>query len=793
MKFIFTLAIVFLTACSTPQRYATSDVEAARALATERPIFLPGRSKPLPRTSLPNDSGSNYAPVAPVSPGAGFAPPNASLKPAQLFYDQLTDSSFNDVATLSEGFIKGAVVKFLIDRRSPQYPKVYFINGNYLDSSGQRPQYSQFHYYFAQKQLGIKYSPEQFNQMTYFTNDPNQKKFIAGTIQKYQSMADSEMQPFYGIQFYPQDFISQQMVLTAVEVVRKHIQFTEGVVKVVSSGIQQNFSEIGAGLENLNVTPTTIEKIYAGIPYIPMQQGETYGTLRFQPSSSTLLKPNDIPVFSELPLDLSVVAGVITTVIQDAGSHINLKSKERGTPNVVVRDLSRIAELKNLDGQPVQLIVSDQNFTINKVSKTVVDDFWAKKLKTKKWTLIKNGNAQNAVGFDDIATQLKPSELVLLSSSYGGKASKLAFLASPEIAGIDSEIQKSLGYRLTPVGFGIPVSWYLKFVNSNEQLKSNIDILVRSFSDKKDKTKKVLTELEKNNLILKIQNQFLQTPFPSELIPALQQQILSMQQLNKKYFPNSEIKKVKVRSSANAEDIQDFDGAGLHSSYSAKLSNLGTSEETCRYAVDASGVVTKDDIEPDTMICAIKGVYASLWNSRAVDERAFAKIDQSTAAMGIAVNNSYDFRKKENITEIANGVVVTRVINAKGVYGYRASFNTKDNLVTNPTPGTQSEIVLATFISTEEVPQFSFLQFAKIEKEGEILEKPLLSETIYKNIIRIAQNVESNYCKEIKGYYAGQCSYVAIDPDKPRSLDMEFKIYSNGEVLLKQVREFSGQ
>ena len=43
----------------------------------------------------------------------------------------------------------------------------------------------------------------------------------------------------------------------------------------------------------------------------------------------------------ELPLDLSVVAGTITRVFQDVTSHVNLKSKERGTPNMVLRSASR--------------------------------------------------------------------------------------------------------------------------------------------------------------------------------------------------------------------------------------------------------------------------------------------------------------------------------------------------------------------------------------------------------------------------------------------------------------------
>jgi hypothetical protein len=120
--------------------------------------------------------------------------------------------------------------------------------------------------------------------------------------------------------------------------------------------------------------------------------------------------------------------------------------------------------------------------------------------------------------------------------------------------------------------------------------------------------------------------------------------------------------------------------------------------------------------------------------------------------------------------------------------------NTDENLVTNPTPGTQAEIVYASFIGVNEVPRFSFMQFAKTDANTETRSTALLPMDVYAKMIQIARSVETSYCRNIYSYYPGQdCSYVTYDLDKPSSLDMEFKIYSNGEVLLKQAREFSGR
>ncbi|MBC7457493.1 MAG: hypothetical protein H7235_04395, partial [Bdellovibrionaceae bacterium] len=249
------------------------------------------------------------------------------------------EADFNAATTLSEGFVKGAVVKFLIDNRTSP-AKVYFINGNYLDEKGQRPEYVQYHYYFAQKQLSVTMSSTEFNDQTYFTNNLKQKHFIAGTLQKYNVLQDGQINIFYGIQFYSQDYISDESILFTARTVNSSLHFDKATIKVVSSGLQQKVDSVKNQLYDLNMGTTSIDKIFAGIPFIPMQSGVAYGYLRLNPKVDALaeLLPTDIPVFDELPLDLSVVSGVITTIVQDAGSHVNLKSKERHTPNMVLRD-----------------------------------------------------------------------------------------------------------------------------------------------------------------------------------------------------------------------------------------------------------------------------------------------------------------------------------------------------------------------------------------------------------------------------------------------------------------------
>jgi hypothetical protein len=51
------------------------------------------------------------------------------------------------------------------------------------------------------------------------------------------------------------------------------------------------------------------------------------------------LTPLSIPVFAELPMDLSVVAGAITLKQQNLLSHVQLKSRARHTPNLDISAL----------------------------------------------------------------------------------------------------------------------------------------------------------------------------------------------------------------------------------------------------------------------------------------------------------------------------------------------------------------------------------------------------------------------------------------------------------------------
>jgi hypothetical protein len=80
---------------------------------------------------------------------------------------------------------------------------VRFVNGNFTEG-GVVPESARFHYMFALAVLNIGEPLEEFNAVTYFTND---KRYVAGVVHSY--FLDGSTEPLYGLQFYPQELINE--------------------------------------------------------------------------------------------------------------------------------------------------------------------------------------------------------------------------------------------------------------------------------------------------------------------------------------------------------------------------------------------------------------------------------------------------------------------------------------------------------------------------------------------------------------------------------------------------------
>ncbi|MEO7093927.1 MAG: PEP/pyruvate-binding domain-containing protein, partial [Polyangiales bacterium] len=596
--------------------------------------------------------------------------------------------------------------------------------------------------------------------------------FFAGNIQTYY-LGDGST-PTYGIQFYPDDVISEATLLVALQTIKAAFTIPGAKLAFVATGSQQTFARIGPQAAALGIDLLTIDQVLGDIKYVGMNLGEAWGYLRIFPADVNLLRPTDIPVFDDLPLDLSVVAGTITKAYQDINSHVNLKAKERNTPNMVLRDAALDhPTLAPFADKPIHLTVTNEGYTIEATTDAIVQQKLQEKL-AGPWIPLPVVDDLRLISFDEECPAAAAS-CFSFSSAFGGKTTGLGFLAgalgrttSP------TSVSTSFGYDLTPRGFGIPVKFYRDFVNAPENalLKSKIAELITA-----EKTF-ALSPADRNAKVLELQTLFLKGKVPGSLVADVTARLAAV-------MPG--VDKFKFRSSATSEDVPNFNGAGLYDSFAVENGKVDNADLSCILETETDGVVTKLKVKPKTPQCGIKAVFGSLWNPRAIVERTFGRLDHESAGMGIAINPSYG-------DELANLVLVTRVVGSDGVYGYTLSVQKGENLVTNPLPGTITEFDVASFSDAGRPPRISTTRFAKPTVADPVMTTTILTNDRMLEIVDIAKKVEIAYCKAKSTYYpGGSCNSVWLDTNKPLSLDMEIKILPDGKIQFKQVREFHGR
>jgi len=683
--------------------------------------------------------------------------------------DEFTELS----VTAGDLVANGRVAKFLVDLRDPARGEVYFVNGNFIEN-GEIPESARYHYSFARAALDIPERLEEFNRVTYFSPA---KRYAAGVIHTY--FLDGASDPVYAMQFYPQDVVNERGVLDVITLVRQHISVPGARLAFVPTGTQQTVTTIGDELTAAGIQLLTIDRVLGSVRYIPLNAGEAWGYLRIFPFGDADLTPADIPVFAELPLDLSVVAGVITKAVQDSNSHVNLKSKERGTPNMVLRDAGpdneRLAPWRD---KPVHFVVRADDFQLEASTDAEVAARLAER-NNKPWIPLVWEPETILRSYDEIGAG-STSDALAFARKYGSKAANIGFLAHRRVLGRVEDTGSAsarFGYDLVPDGFGIPLSFYRDLLEHPDNASLNVELDAFVEAEKAG----TLSAAERARRVYDVQTCFLNATIPPDDLAAVKAKLSEV-------LPD--VKKIKIRSSANAEDVPNFDGAGLHDSFAATVSKRDDPDGSCVFEVDDEpGGDVKRKVSPKSVACAIKGVYASLWNQRAVEERTFARIDHATVAMGLSVVAAYD--TESEVT--ANAVIVTRVLNTQGVYGYTLSVQDGNNLVTNPDPGTQTEVTVAALGVGDEPTSLTITRFARPVAGGPVRTEPVLPREDMLRLVDIAATVERAYCAAKPGYYKGDCRFVVVDNEKPTSVDMELKILANGQFLCKQVREFGGK
>lgn len=199
---------------------------------------------------------------------------------------------------------------------------------------------------------------------------------------------------------------------------------------------------------------------------------------------------------------------------------------------------------------------------------------------------------------------------------------------------------------------------------------------------------------------------------------------------------------LRCRSSTNNEDLPGFSGAGLYDSFTHHPDE---------------GHLSK----------SIKQVFAGLWTFRAYEEREFFRVDHFATAMGVLVHPNFS-------DERANGVAVSEdiVYQTAGNMGrmYYVNAQVGEDLVTNPSEQSVPEELLI----SPRFPRDDMIMRSsnRVESGVRVLEPAHVAQ------LRV----------RLKTIHRAFRSLYGKAPDAPFAMEVEFKVTTDDELVIKQAR-----
>ena len=463
----------------------------------------------------------------------------------------------------------------------------------------------QIHWDFATAHLSGGGKPivlglAQFNSTEYYS--PN-RRFILGAITRYEGPG------VWTYEIAPYDNASADMIETAFTKIKDNTYFGGNLYFHPTS----NAMEKEAGKLSVNVPIITTDELLGDITYQPLNLGTSMGQIAFYDSDD--LKDR-IPYFREIvvldavPNEISIVMGIITNEFQTPLSHINVLSQNRGTPNMAFIGSYMDSTLRSLDGKWVELTVNPMDYSIKEVTQAEADGWWELNQSDPIDIGMMNINVtdiRDEWNILDIADTDLAGALSIAIPVFGGKAAHYGGL---------SLIGDAVPH---PIAFAIPVYYYHQFMTDNglwtavEEMLANLN-----FQNNVEVRRDMLNRLR---------DQIEDAPIDPEFIAEVETKILDG--FASGLYPHT---RFRFRSSTNAEDVAGFNGAGLYTSKSGDPND------------------PSDPVEE-----AIKRVWASLWSTRAYEERAFYSINHRNIGMALLCHRSFP-------DENANGVAITNNI-----------------------------------------------------------------------------------------------------------------------------------
>lgn len=557
--------------------------------------------------------------------------------------------------------------------------KLYFINGSLY----------RYHYDFVAAYLKSRQSLYDFNVRNYAADNPD-REYLLGNLNRVKATGT------YFLELSPSDQMPLSQIDDLYDAVHKNCALGDTLFFYANN--PRLLAEATAG--ELTMPVITSERLFGTVDYQQISPGHVNGILKkytLADLETTTPGPNEIIVLNGTPLTLPNVKGIIVTELQTPLSHLVLLGRNRNIPIAAYTKAWTDSTINTLLGENVSFESLEDVMHVKETDEAIEE------VHKQELVLKRDLKVTGLVALDKIPEN---------GLQYiGAKAYNFSCLA-----GIAREKKT---FKTPEHAFAIPFSYYQNHLNAC------------GAAERVQKLQGIKSPEARKNELKKIRKMITEHPLDRTLLLMVETRLRAQNGFTAFRF----------RSSTNAEDLGEFNGAGLYDSKSAVLG------------------------DPDkTVEKAIKKVWASVWSEGAYNEREIFGIRQATVAMGVLVHRSFP-------EEEANGVVITENI-------YREN----DGITVNVQKGESSVVLPEKGVGTE---IFTAYRYEQPPWNGQITVdytshsplngyRPLLSEkeieTLYQACMDIHHGMAKHWPRE------APC-------------DIEFKLVGKKrELYVKQVR-----
>lgn len=387
---------------------------------------------------------------------------------------------------------------------------------------------------------------------------------------------------------------------------------TEEIIREAYQTISQTFfapihfkpnsahqEEASAGLQD--VPRLQASDLNLSQDYLPINQAKAVGVLRIidRLTDETIIDRNEIVIFGESPISLTPLSGVITTQFSTPLAHVNLLSKGWGIPNAYIKNAAEL--FKPLEGKFVCFETGEASYTLRRAdaNETAVA---GRRLAARSDLLTPEAD----LDFKELV-ELK-NQRKRDAKRFGAKSANLG-----EVAFAVSRVR--IRDITVPPGFTIPFFHYQQFIAENKLDEAILQMLGDDrFNHDAIYRKQQLARFRERIQAGKLNDEFVRSVIEKKRALFADQGVF-------------------VRSSTNSEDLPNFSGAGLYTS----VPNV------------------RDD---QSLIEAVKTVWASLWNYEAYEARESFGINHSAVYPAVLIQQGMN-------AEAAGVLITTNIFDRK--------------------------------------------------------------------------------------------------------------------------------